>query len=79
MGTPFINDRHTLHPPSPAPPTFFHSCVTWFPLNDIAINDLTEQVLLPAVRKELKTCLQQTFATVFHVFFFIAMQGDIIQ
>lgn len=26
--------KHSLSP-RPAPPTFFHSCVTWFPLNDI--------------------------------------------
>lgn len=43
MGAPFINDR--THPSlSLAPPTFFHECVTWFPLNDIAINYLTEHV-----------------------------------
>lgn len=34
-GTPFINGRSRTHPSqSPAPPTFFHQCVTWFPLND---------------------------------------------
>lgn len=56
MGAPFINDR--THPPhSTATPTFFLQCVTWFP--HIAINDLTEQVLLPAMRKELKSDLKQ--------------------
>lgn len=56
MGAPFINDR--THPPhSTATPTFFLQCVTWFPC--IAINDLTEQVLLPAMRKELKSDLKQ--------------------
>lgn len=54
--------------PRPAPPTFFHWCVTWFPLDDTAVNDLTEQVLLPVLRKELKTGVEQAFTTVFLFF-----------